>query len=738
MSRGTWFVLAFLAGSAIVACGGSNSSNNISGMDASTPDGGGGVDASVSDATADSFVAPEAAEEAATEAGFDASGVDGGPPNVSPTSLDFGLVNCGSTASTQTFTIDNPSASSVTWSATLGNGAGSAFVVSPASGTLSPGQSVQVTVTPNAVPANTSTSSNALGDVVTVALNNSSATVTLSETAQGAILGFVPTTLAFGSVPLSSNPPTSFFAVQNTGNASADVTLTLAGDPAFTLPSGVTTQSILAGGGSTVDSSITYAPTAATTASGTVTMTLASDAGMVLCAPLPAALTLSGTGTNGQVAVSPTTLVFGTGGLVPCGTNAQPQTITLQNTGSASFTWSGTLTHGSSFYTLTPASGSVAANTSATVTVTPKAIPATSATTAGGYDDTLTITTNVVGDSPHTISLQETAQGAIVTRSTNSLGFGSVGEGSTVSDTITFANTGNVDATLDFANGTTYFVQPASLTVGAGTFASESVSFSPTQITSYADIGTVALDTQVPLCGALPGNLSLSGTGAAPSVTATPSSLNFGLVACGATGSSLTVTITNNEAATTFNTQFVHSYFTVSPTSGSLTAGGTAQLSVTPNPIPMPGSTANNGYGDTLTVTTGLGTSVNVALNQTALGAVLAFSPAKITFTTEATPGTLESSPLTVTNSGTGAADVTLTATLTEIGDAGAGDAGAGPFGVSPASDSIGAGGNYAFSATFLPEVAGAYTGAISISVPPGTNLCAALPANVTLSGTAN
>ena len=744
MSRSSLLLGTLLFGT-VVGCS-SGASPDYGGDDASGP-----MDASLDtrstvEASADVYVF-EAAAEAAPEAAVDAAGIDGGPPGVTPSSLDFGLVNCGATGTAKTFSIVNPSDNSVTWTASLGLGAASAFVVSPAGGTLTPGQTAQVTVTPNAVPATSSTSANALGDVVTVALNSSSATVTLTETAQGAVLGFVPTSVAFGPVPISSGATTSFFGVQNTGNASADITLTLTGDPSFSLPNAMTTQSLTATSGTAADSSIIFTPTMATTVNGSVAVTAAAAA--VLCAPLPAALTVSGTGTNGQVAVNPTTLVFGTSGLVPCGTNALPQTVNLQNTGSASFTWTSTLTHGSSFYTVSPASGTVLAMTTQIVTVTPKAIPATSTTTAGQYDDTLTLSTNVVGDTPHTVALQETAQGAIVTRSTNSLGFGNVGVGVTSTSVVAFANTGNLDAALSFANGTSNFVQVSPLTVGAGTFASESVSFTPTAVQAYADIGTVTQTTAVPLCGALPGNLTLSGTGTNPTVTATPGSLSFGYVACGTAGTALTVLIQNNGPATTFTAAPLKgalSNFVVTPASGPLTAGGNVTLTVTPQTLPVqssptPVTTGTNFYGDTLQVVTGTGTIVDVTLNETALGAILTFSTAKITFTT-LTHGTSESSALSVTNTGSGPATVTLTPALTSTvftGDAGAGDAGTSdPFGVTPASIGISAGGTGPYSATFSPAQTATYNGTMALSIPAGTNLCATLPASVTLTGTGN
>jgi hypothetical protein len=743
MSR-NWLLRSLLVGIVVVGCSSSGSPVSESSGDASPPPGGG------ADAGHDATIPFEASDEDVAAPGADAggivdsSGIDGGAPGVTPSSLAFGMVNCGSTAAAQTFAVVNPSAYDVTWSASLGLGAMSSFTLSPASGTLTPGQSAHVTVTPNAIPAAATTSSNAFGDVVTVTLNSSSFAVTLTETAQGAVLGFEPSTLPIGPVPLSAGPDVSYFAVQNTGNVPATVALTLTGDPSLSLPGATTTQTLTAPSGATADSTITFTPT--TTASVTGSVALALVGTPSLCGPLPPALAISGTGTNGQVGVSPSTIVFGNGGLVPCGTNAQPSTVMIQNTGTASFTWTGTLTHGGSFYSITPASGTLQPLTSVSVTVTPKAIPASSTTLPGGYDDTLTIATSVVGDSPHTVSLQETAQGAIISRSTGSLGFGNVGIGvtSTNTNTVSFANTGNVSATLTFANGNeAAFMQPSSLTVGAGSFAIEPVSFLPTEAEPYTDLGTVALAptavpddagagdagaTFVPLCGALPGNLTLTGTGTIPTVTATPGSLNFGYVPCGDAGTPLEVTITNTGPPTTFTASLLKgTYFGVSPTAGAFD-GGTAQLTVTPFGLPIPAfntpnTTTSGYYNDTLQVVTGNNNILDVTLSMSALGAILTFSPASLPFGT-VDSGATATLTVTVTNNGSSPANVVLTPAPTPT------------FGVPQPTATIPAGGGaYPFTVTFSPPDPGSYdAGTIAITVT-STFMCGPPAANVTMNG---
>jgi hypothetical protein len=763
MSRTSWLLGTLLLGT-VSACGGSgnNGGGGGSGEDASLPVEA-GVDAtSPVDGSGQDVTVPPATDSDATST--TTGTVDGGSPFVSPGTLDFGLVNCGSTAATQTFTVTNPGTFTVTWTATLGMGAASNFQLSSSGGTLKSGQSTQVTVTPNAVGSTAPTSSNALGDIVTVSIDSSTVPITLTETAQGAVLAFEPTSVPFGPVPLSSGPQSLFFAVQNSGNLPANVTLTLTGDPSFSLPGGATTQTVTATAANIVDSEITFSPT--TTNSVTGSVALALDGSTALCGPLPSALPVSGNGTNGQVGVSPAQIVFGPGGLVPCGTAAAPVNVTLQNTGTAPYTWTGVLTHGGSYYSISPASGTVAAGLSEIVTVTPKAIPATSATTAGEYDDTLTITTNSVGDVPHAVSLLETAQGAIITRPAGSLGFGSVGLGATITNStaITFANTGNVAATVTFTNGDSQFVQASPLTLGPGTFAPEVVSFTPSALTGYTDIGVVALDAEpdggaVPLCGALPGNLSLTGTGSNPTFTPTPGSLNFGYIPCGQAGSPLMVTLTNNGPATTYTAQLIKgaaSYFAVAEasdggvvdTSGpdggppTIAAGGTAQLLVIPQTLPEPTAPGNEttlNFSDTLQVVTATGYIADVTLSQTALSAYLTFKTpsgtSTMTFgTVSGSTGQTASQALTVNNGGTSPATVTLTPLLD-------GDASESAYTVTPSGPTtIPAGASAAYTVTFAPTTTGSYPGAIALSVANTITSCASpqIPVNVTLSGTGN
>jgi hypothetical protein len=137
-----------------------------------------------------------------------------------------------------------------------------------------------------------------------------------------------------------------------------------------------------------------------------------SDGGpaAVPCGPLPPNVTLTGNGTN-NVKVNPTTLDFG---FTNCGATALPQTLQITANGQA-LNYMTSLAKGANTpFTLSAASGTVAAQATATITVTPKAIPFPSTTGANGFGDVLTISSDIPGDTPHAVALNQTARGAIL------------------------------------------------------------------------------------------------------------------------------------------------------------------------------------------------------------------------------------------------------------------------------------------------------------------------------------
>ncbi len=647
-----------------------------------------------------------------------------------------GIVPCGTQASSQTLTLTNSGNQAFSWTATLAKGASSPFTFSPQSGTV-PANSGSVTLTfdTTAIPSEAPTQADAFGDTLTLVTdvaNDSPHLVALHQTAGGAVLSFAPGSLDFGLVPIN-NSSTAPFTLVNDGSLPANVTLSSSSGKFSLLPAGPVAAP--AAGGLHVDA--TFSP-GTSVLTETADVTVAVDSADVLCAPLPGALTLAGTGTNGSVSFSPAAVDFGQ---VDCGATAAPQTVTFHNDGNQDYAVQAALAVGTNFsVSMSPDSGVVAQDGGTVVlTITPAAIPQTSEVTPNLYGDTLTVTTDVTGDSPHDIPLRETAHGSIFALSTTSLDFGSVAVGSTGSSQYTVTNNGNAAGTLSFASGQpSIFTLPQNATINAHTSAAQVGGFSPASVATYSDTATLSTSQSTVLCRPLPfTSVSLAGVGTGANVVSiTAQALTFGsggLVNCGTQATAQSVQLTNGSSQTLDLTYTLalgsNSPYTVAgpPT---VAAGATVTVTVTPLAVPSTASTAADGLADTLTITASGGPvseGHTIALHETAQGAVLTFNPTSLAFTVNL--GGKQTQSFTLNNSGNVAAPFALTV----------GGTNASNYSVSPTGGTVGAGGSASEAATFSSALLGG-TGSRSgsVSVSSSAPLCAPLPAALTLGGTIN
>lgn len=644
---------------------------------------------------------------------------------------DAGRVACGTRAASQTFTLSNTGNRAFAWTATLAKGAGSPFTFTPTSGTVPANTgTITLTVSTSDIPAQASTTEDGFGDLLTLvtdAANDLSHSVSLHQTAKGAILSFAPTSVDFGLVPVN-NTASAPIALINDGNTSPMVTLT-SDNAVFTLTPG---SPLAAPATSSTTLTGSFAPGASVTPQ-TALLTLGLDAGEPLCGALPAALALRGQGTTGSVSYSPVALDFGA---VNCGTTPAPRTVTFRNDGNQQYTVTPVLSRdaGSPFVvTMAPPSGVVVVDGgTVVVTVAPRALPQTSAVTPDLYGDTLTVTTDVPADSPHDIPLRLTARGSIFAISTAAIDFGSVPVGVTASSQFTVSNTGNAAGALVFTPGQpAVFSLPSNALVNANSSSGQTGSLTPAAVRSYSDTATITITVAsgTVLCQPLPfTSVALTGAGTAGNVVAlSTSSLTFGtggLVPCGTTAAAKTVGVTNNSSQA-LSLAFTLAGGASSPytVSGPATvaAGATATVTVTPRPVPATSSTAVDDFADTLSISASGGpvseTHV-VALHETAQGAVLSLNPTALSFTAT------QSKNFTVNNGGNLAAGYTLAV----------GGTNAASFSVTPTSGSASAGGSVSEAASYTrPLLGGAQSGTITLSTT--AVLCAPLPAALSLTG---
>jgi len=558
--------------------------------------------------------------------------------------LDFqGL--CGGTApAAQTFTLANSGTVAVhivsaTFSTPSTGWTTTALTSTVPAMLLGVPGSVMVSVSAPAVafPSTPGSISTPLLTLTTDVIGDTAHTVNLEEDALGAVLAFAMPTPGlgiFGEEPVGNTVSQSFTLV-NSGNRSSDVTLV----PAATPPFGVSTA-VFSLFGTPQDDTVTFAPSTFGGVTGTLAVT-----GTQLC-QTPPTLGLTGLGESGGIALSTQSLAFAE----TCGALAAvPQTFTITNSGNASMTWTATIGSGT-WYTFAPATATLALGDQSTVTVTPLALPTPTDPSPTPYADAISITTTIVGDTAHVVTLSELPQGDVLTLSTTALAFGSIPvtkSSSPLSFTLTnSANPGSPSAVVeitgsdptDFSQSATMATIPAAIAGAAGTDA-VTVTFDAPAMPG-APSSTITLTTDDALCTLLPGPVVASGTAIQAGPIVTPQSLFFGsedgLVNCGATANPQTISVGNSGTQdydlTTLGLT-TGTYYTVT-TSGTLPAiipAGSINaltITITPKPIPtaVPTVPAFSTFSDMLTVTTDANTTPNVfvaALTMGAQGAIV-------------------------------------------------------------------------------------------------------------------
>ena len=297
-----------------------------------------------------------------------------------------------------------------------------------------------------------------------------------------------------------------------------------------------------------------------------------------------------------------------------------------------------------------------------------------------------------------------------LTSSASSLSFGQQRVGTaSAPQTVTITNTGSATANLtsvscsgsSFAYAGT--AMPTSLAASM-TFPVPIV-FNPTAPGSVSAQCTLASNaSNSPLY------LTLTGTGTAPIIGVSPSSISFGNQTIGATSASQNLTVSNTgqialsvSQVTTSPSQFAYT----GPTAPYQIASGasvTYQISFTP--------AAAQSYSGSLNVTSNtFSGSGAVPLSGTGVSATTGFnvSPSSLSFGNQAVNTTSAAQPVTVTNSGTTA--ITITAVST-----------AAPFVVTgfTGSATINPGVNLPLAVTFTPTTLTTSSGTLTISASSG------------------
>lgn len=315
--------------------------------------------------------------------------------DASPRELSF--VPCNLDGASQTVALTNGGPGVLQWSART---EGPFVVDGPNTGSVPSGASSEVAFR-SRIPSSTPLYGHVDGAIV-VSTNdpaNREVRIPISATATGASIHST-TIIDVGEAPLGGHADTAVF-VDNKGDADVDVDV---GTPnASTFATTVATFKAVAKSSAPLGG-FRFSPTSKGSVQTTVPLTYR---GAVCDAP-PAEWKLRGTGVDG-IAVSPGKLDFG---LVDCGATGAPQSVKVTNP--TSFSAGVYVTFGSPDRFEPIPSFTVAPGATESRSIVPKAIPAEAATKPNAFGDTLTITTNVSGDPPHVVQLDQTAYGAVL------------------------------------------------------------------------------------------------------------------------------------------------------------------------------------------------------------------------------------------------------------------------------------------------------------------------------------
>ncbi len=437
------------------------------------------------------------------------SPIDNRPSNVSVAEdkIDLGFADCGGAASAaKAVKITNTGGGSVSWTAELESAGFS--ILGASSGTFTGGGSVNVKVQANPFPTNVEAGTVSRATLVIVIDKSKIFRVPLVATSRGATIAIQPGDAVFGEIPINTEAPDLALAIKNTGNAPATISFEQPSATDFGLTyTGTPASLVVLPGASVPGAAAKFRPARLAPQATTAPIKVKG----AVCGASATGIKMTGKGTGGVVGVSPGQLDYGK---VNCGAKGNFQVLTLLNSGTASFTWNTALGQGaSSYFDISPSSGTVLAGSQTGIFVTPKDIPATSAVTDNLYGDVLTITTDAANDTPHAVNLLMGAKGAILDFTTVPVDYGTrTLFGAATNQNVTVTNSGNAPATVTLNKTTASFSfgTASSLVSGPGAFTT-TVAFSPASFGDVAD--TMTVSTGNVLCAPLPAGVALTGKG---------------------------------------------------------------------------------------------------------------------------------------------------------------------------------------------------------------------------------
>ncbi len=604
---------------------------------------------------------------------------------LAPGTLTFGNQPINTSSQPQTIVLSNTGAGPLTISSIT---VGTSYAISSTCGS-SLGAGANCTISVTFQPNNTGAHSAS----VVVADNSAGGTQSSSLTGTGtaAVLSFSPTYLLFSSQAVGTSSSSRVVNLTNTTGAPLTITsITSSGDYSQTNNCPAT---LSPGAGCGIHA--TFSPTATGTRPGTIVV--ADNA-----ADSPQVVPLSGTGIAPAVALAPASLAFPGQNV---GSASAPGSVTLTNNGTGALTLTGISisgTNGGDFSESNTCGTSLAAGASCAISAI--FMP----TAAGSRSANLMVSDNAPG-SPQMVPLAGTGLAASLVLSPTAVAFGnqSVGTASTAYP-VTLTNTGTAVLTItgitvtgansgDFSLSST-----CGAALAAASTCTASVVFTPAASGSRA--ASLLISDTLP---GSPQSAGLSGTGTAPSVSLTASSLTFASQGLGTSSPASGVTIFNTGNGSLAISSIAitganSGDFSQSNDCGTLlAAGGNCTIDVVFTPTALGTRSASLGINDNApgSPQTVLLSGTAVSSNQTA-----SLSPTSLTFASQTVGTTSAAQTVTLTNSGGEALTI---ASIVASGDFAQ---------TNTCGSSLAPGVSCTIQVTFMPTAAGTRTGYVTFS----------------------
>ena len=424
---------------------------------------------------------------------------------VKPASLSFGSVTVSTTSLAASVVVTNNGGQAVSI-LQVSSSLPEFVVIGPATPiTLGPhgSASLQVVFQPDAAKTfsgsivfSTSRTNGSGTQSISVSGTGTTASSVSSTSSQSYLLSANASSMNFGNTPVGSSVSQAI-TLTNTGTASVNLSQVAITGAGFTV-SGFTGAATLAAGQS-FSLTVSFAPATAGSATGSLSFVSSATNS-------PTTISLSGNGVRPQISVIPASVGFGN---VTVGvTNTQTLAISNPGTANLSITQASLVGTGFGSSGLTvPLSVPPGGTAAITVSFTPAS--------ANSFSGNLTLVNNTL-NSPLVIPLAGTGVSPVaqLTASPASLSFGSFTTGTSGTQSVTLANTGNSSVSVSQISisgagfSATGFALPVTLAAGQSTYFS--VTFAPTTTGSLSGNVTVTSNaTNSPLA------ISLSGSGAA-------------------------------------------------------------------------------------------------------------------------------------------------------------------------------------------------------------------------------